>query len=144
MRTVSRKALSSWFALLTLVVGCGEKLASVQGTITLDGKPIASGENLSGNVTFYPTDGKGVPAVGRIDSNGRYEMATASNVGLPPGSYDVAIVATQIIIPEPGATPSGRPITPRRYASTKDSGLQAQVEPGANTIDFALESQPSS
>jgi hypothetical protein len=129
--------------MLVIVAGCGEQLANVHGTITLDGKPLASSDVVRGTVTFYPADGRGVPAVGKIDSNGHYEVSTASRAGLPPGTYAVAVVATQLIIPEPGATPSGRPITPRRYASTKTSDLHAEVEPGKNTVDFNLESSPS-
>ncbi|MEX2308591.1 MAG: hypothetical protein WD738_13400 [Pirellulales bacterium] len=118
-------------------------MASVHGTVTLDGKPIAGGADVRGMVTFYPIGGKGVPAVGIIDGNGRYEMSTVSEIGVAPGSYDVAVSATRIIIPEPGATPSGKPITPRRYTSSKESNLHAEVQPGRNTIDFELSSKPS-
>jgi hypothetical protein len=126
-----------------MFAGCGDKLAQVEGTISLDGRPIATDASVTGSVAFYPADGRGVPAVGIIDGNGRYEMSTVSQAGVAPGSYDVAISATRIIIPEPGATPSGQPITPRRYASSKESNLHADVKPGNNTIDFKLESQPS-
>lgn len=127
-----------WIPLLT---GCGNSLASVQGTITLDGKPIAGSADVRGTVTYYPKQGNGIPAVGIINPNGRYEMSTVSEVGVPPGSYDVAVSATRIIVPEPGATPSGRPITPRRYASSKESNLHAEVQSGDNTIDFELSSK---
>jgi hypothetical protein len=128
---------------VALLAGCGSKFASVEGTVTLDGTPIAAGSDVRGTVTFYPTSGNGVPAVGTIDANGRYEMSTVSHIGVPPGSYAVAVTATRIIIPEPGATPSGQIITPRRYSSTKESNLHAEVQPGENTIDFALKSGPN-
>jgi hypothetical protein len=126
-----------------LSTGCGSNLADVQGTVTLDGNPIVGGPEVRGTVTFFPKDGKGVPSTGIIDENGKYAMSTVSDTGVPPGSYDVAVTATRVIIPADGGTPSGRPITPRRYASTKESQLHAEVQSGNNTIDFALESQPS-
>jgi hypothetical protein len=134
-------AMVSSAAIGLSVVGCGNGLASVSGTVTLDGEPIAGGSDVRGTVTFYRQDGTGTPAVGIIDSDGRYEMSTGSTDGVPPGEYAVAIAATRIIIPEPGATPSGRPITPRYYANAKESGLRADVEPGGNTFDFQLESK---
>jgi hypothetical protein len=123
---------------MPLALGCGSDLAHVAGTVTLDGRPIAGGPELRGTVTFYPQDSGSLPAIGIIDENGMYELSTGSEPGARPGNYGVAITATRIIIPEPGATPSGRPITPRRYASTTESGLSAQVSAGSNTLDFAL------
>jgi hypothetical protein len=129
---------------LSLAVGCGSGLASVTGTVTLDGKPIVGGPDLRGTVSFFPASGAGVPAVGIIDEKGRYELSTGSQSGVSPGSYYVAIVATRIIIPEPGATPSGRPITPAQYGNSQESKLRAEVQQGSNTIDFELVSQPAS
>jgi hypothetical protein len=138
-----KPTIRSWLLILLLpaIVGCGSGLASVSGTVTLDGQPIAGGAEVRGTVTFTRPDGSGVPAVGVLDENGRYELSTGGQKGVPPGSYQVAIVATRIIIPEPGATPSGRPITPRQYASAKTSGLTAEVTTGDNTHDFPLESR---
>ena len=126
---------------LPLVLGCGSGLASVSGTVTLDGQPIQGGSDLRGTVTFYPRESGFLPAIGLIGENGKYELSTGTEPGAKPGSYGVAIVATRIIIPEPGATPSGRPVTPRRYASNSESGLTAEVRAGNNTIDFPLSSK---
>jgi hypothetical protein len=122
-------------------VGCGEQLATVSGTITLDGQPIAAGGDVRGIVTFNRADGHGTPSSGVLDSLGRYRLSTAAGDKIEPGEYLVAVSATKIIIPEPGATPSGRPITPRRYASAKNSGLTADVKAGQNTIDFHLKAE---
>ena len=126
-----------------LVVGCGSGLADVSGTVTYDGQPLSGGGDVRGTVTFYPTDGSGAPAIGILDQSGHYELSTGAEKGAAPGSYSVAISATRVIIPEGGGTPSGRPITPRQYASAKASRLSAEVQPGRNTFDFALESRPS-
>jgi len=128
---------------LPLLMGCGSGLADVSGTVTYDGKPLAGGGDVRGTVTFARADGLGTPAVGILDENGRYELSTGAEKGAVPGAYMVAISATRVIIPEGGGTPSGRPITPRHYASAKASRLSAEVESGSNTFDFALESRPS-
>jgi hypothetical protein len=116
----------------------------VTGTVMLDGKPIVGGPELRGTVSYFPASGTGVQAVGIIDDKGQYQLSTGSESGVAPGSYDVAIMATRIIIPEPGATPGGRPITPAHYANSQESKLHAEVQPGTNTIDFALVSKAGS
>ena len=133
--------LSALACAALLMLGCGNPMAKVTGMVTLDGAPLAGGGDIRGTVTFTRADGSGVPAVGILDSAGYYDLATANRQGIPPGNYTVAIAATKIIIPEPGATPSGRPITPRHYARANESGLTAEVQPGKNTIDFSLVSR---
>ncbi len=127
---------------LATLVGCGSGMANVSGTVTLDGKSIAGGDDVRGTVTFYPVDGSAAPAIGILDQSGHYELSTGTKKGALPGAYMVAIAATRVIIPEGGGTPSGRPITPRYYASAKTSRLSADVQPGSNTFDFPLESLP--
>jgi hypothetical protein len=125
-------------AMFLATCGCGDRPSDVSGTVTLDGQPIVGGENVRGTVTFTRVDGSGTPAIGILDENGQYELSTTNTVGAAPGKYQVTVSATEIIIPESGATPSGRPITPRRYARAEDSGLTAEVTPGSNRFDFAL------
>jgi hypothetical protein len=122
--------------------GCGSELASVSGAITLDGKAVPSGPQYSGTVSFYREDGGGVPAIGKIDESGEYELRTGSQSGIEPGTYLVGIAVKRI---DPPATKGGMPqltlITPRRYTSITQSGLSEVVEPGRNTIDFELSSK---
>lgn len=128
---------------ISLVAGCGDGQAQVSGTVTLDGTPIAGGGDVRCTVSFFP-EGGGTPAVGSVDQSGRYSLSTASRSELQPGSYNVAISAIQLTMPtEKGDSPSGRPMTPRHYARAAESGLHAEVKPGHNTFDFALESASS-
>jgi hypothetical protein len=123
-----------------MLLGCGNKPATVSGTVTLNGQPVEGSRELYGTVSFYPTGG-GAPAVGIIGSGGSYSVETGSQTGLAPGSYRVAVAVKKI---HPPATPEGltRPerISPVKYSKPEQSGLTAEVEPGSNTFDFALES----
>jgi hypothetical protein len=128
--------------LCTLLLGCRSNLASVAGTVTLDGKPLAGNERLRGTVQFSPEDGHGTTAVGYLDSEGHYDLSSGSRTGVLPGKYHVAVSATEIIPPKiPGEAPSGRLVTPPRYADAKNSGFTAEVVGGRNKFDFALTSQ---
>jgi hypothetical protein len=126
----------------SLFVGCGGDLASVSGSITLDGQPLAGSERLRGTVQFSQEDGHGTTAVGYLDGNGHYDLSSGSRVGVLPGKYLVSVSATEIIPPKtPGEAPSGRLATPRRYAEAKSSGFTAEVVRGRNTFDYVLSSQ---
>jgi len=125
-----------------MFAGCGSNLASVSGSVTLDGKPLVGSERLRGTVSFLPEDGHGTAAVGYLDENGKYELSSGSRVGVLPGRYMVSVSATEIIPPKiPGEAPSGRAATPSRYADAKNSGFAAEVVRGHNTFDYALSSQ---
>ena len=127
---------------LSATLGCGDGLASVSGVVQLDGQPIAGGPRMYGTVTFYPESGSGVPAVGLIDEQGRYELRSGSREGVEPGAYLVGIAVKKITMP---STPEGMPkptlITPPKYASVTESGFREEVKPGNNTFDFALVSK---
>lgn len=134
-----------WLPLVAVTMsGCGGMPASVSGVVTIDGQPITGGENLRATVFFYPEGGSGTPAVGLLDSQGKYSIATGSKSGMEPGAYVVTISATEIIpAKEEGEAPTGRPITARKYADPKQSGFRVQVERGKNTFDFDLEPAPA-
>lgn len=96
------------FAILCIAfVGCGNGLSSVRGTVTLDGKPLAGNDHLSGTVQFAPENGHGTIAVGDLDANGQYILSSGSRGGVLPGKYLVSVSATEIIPPKiPGGTPA--------------------------------------
>jgi hypothetical protein len=68
--------------------GCGRSnLVKVQGTVTLDGKPLSWA-----TVTFNPKEGNGRPASGLSDENGNFQLTTSStNDGAAPGEYKVTV-----------------------------------------------------
>jgi hypothetical protein len=117
-------------------------MATVGGSITLDGKPLAGSDRLRGTVKFSPEGGHGTTAVGYLDEAGRYNLSSGSRAGLLPGKYLVTVSATEIIPPKiAGAAPGGRLTTPPRYADPNNSGFTADVVRGRNTFDYALSSQ---
>ena len=124
---------------LAALAGCGGVYdASVEGLVTLDGSPIPAG-----SVAFIPSSG-GSPAYAQSDSSGRYEVYTGKEAGLPPGKYDVTVVAraapTEKRSKSGGPPPPGKQITPPWYGSSKSSPLNYTVESGSNEIDIALTS----
>lgn len=137
-----QKAAKLMLAAATLlpICGCGNGLANVSGTVTLDGQPLRGGNGVRGTVYFQPAAG-GTSAVGILDEMGRYELSTGSKEGAALGDYLVTCSVAQIIpSKEPGGTPSGRRITDPKYANAKTSGFQFTVHEGNNEFDIALES----
>jgi hypothetical protein len=134
-----RRSLFVVTFLLPALIGCGNDLASVQGTVSLDGQPINGGPQIYGTVTFYSESGQGAPATAIIDESGHYSLKTGGQDGVAPGTYLVGIAVKRV---EPAAADSGMPkatlITPRRYASVAESGFRETVSAGDNTIDFSL------
>jgi hypothetical protein len=127
--------------LLTITVGCGNGLARVSGTVTLDGQAVIGGPEKYGTVSFYREAGGGAPAIGIIDSSGRYELKTGGQKGIEPGSYLVAIAVKRIAPPvQQYGLPQATLISPPKYSSVTESGLHADVQRGSNTIDFAMSS----
>lgn len=126
---------------LATFCGCGGVYdASVAGVVTLDSNPVPRG-----TVTFKPS-GTGPAAYGQIQSDGSYVLRTGREEGLPPGQYQVTVVANE---PAPmqqtasgGPPPPGKPITPAWYKQIETSGLTFQVEPGSNDINLELSSTP--
>lgn len=121
------------------VTGCGSEFgATVSGVVTLDGNPVTPGR-----VTFAPAEPTALPAAGKLDIDGSFELLTQKKPGLAPGTYKVSVQALR-----PPDVPKGQrtftpsePLVPEKYLSVKTSGLEFTVEPGSNTIDIPLVSQ---
>ena len=121
---------------LFLFVGCSNHAASVSGNVTLDGKPLTKGD-----ISFYASGA--AAASGQIDASGNYTLSTGTEKGLQPGSYQVTIVANDIIEPtDKFASLIPKLITPAKYSNATTSGLTAEVKSGKNTFDFNLVSTP--
>jgi hypothetical protein len=127
--------------LALLFSGCGNDLAQVSGVVTLDGQPLRGGNGVRATVFFQPASGSGAAAVGVLDENGRFHLSSGSQQGVAPGDYLVTCTATQIVpSKEPGGAPSGRRITPLKYANASTSGMQFTVEPGGGEFNLTLTS----
>jgi hypothetical protein len=127
--------------LLPAMAGCGNGLATVSGTVTLDGQP-AGGPDRYAAVNFSRESGGGAPAVGIVDESGHYTLKTGAQDGLEPGNYSVAISVQKVTPPKSqDAMPQLTLISPAKYSRAAESGLRKEVKPGRNAIDFALSSK---
>jgi hypothetical protein len=127
---------------MMLIAGCGSGQGYVTGLVTLDGKPVETSRQRNGTVCFYRESGGGAPAIGIIDESGRYTLKTGGAGGLEPGNYLVGIAIKELTQPTNGVDmPSAKLVTPAKYNNVAQSGLKAEVKPGSNTFDFALQSK---
>jgi hypothetical protein len=132
---------ASALALALVAAGCGQggdalPREPVSGKVTLDGRPLDSGE-----ITFVPTSGTG-PAVGGKIQDGSYSIPRAD--GPIPGPHRVSIYS---------AKPTGKKIKdetdsnvlyderaetiPERYNARSD--LKAEIRAGErNRFDYEL------
>ena len=130
MTVASRLASILFFSALFLgAVGCGRgdlpDLGEVQGTVTLDGKPLAGV-----NVQFFPDTGR--PAVGTTGGDGTYKLMYTHGVS------GTKVGPATVIIAWPDGEPGPVPI-PAKYGAEAD--LKVEVKPGRNTFDLPMESK---
>jgi hypothetical protein len=117
--------------ILLVASGCGEKLGTVTGKVTVDGEPVSDLE-----VTFIPVDAEmGTDAIGFTNEQGEYKLIYGrGNVGAPIGDYRVTIAGAEL------DGDSGEPYRlPPKYSDRRQTELTATVEGGENTINFELE-----
>lgn len=121
-----------------ILIGCGggdgPDLGTVSGTVTLDGKALANA-----TLTFTPTGEKGGrPSIAITDDDGEYELKyTAALAGAPPGEYEVSITTSTSESDDDGNDIETEEILPAKYNAA--TVLKKTIEPGSNTIDFALD-----
>jgi hypothetical protein len=129
--------------LLSITVGCRERPTTVAGVVTLDGKPLTISRDTRGTVIFEPDGGHGTMATGLLDPSGHFNLSVGSSFVVPPGKYQVAIsVSRELPKSDQGEAPAAEFIVPHRYASTRESGLRAEVVPGENNLQFDVTSGP--
>jgi hypothetical protein len=131
-------------AALAALAGCGGGVATddrprqaISGTVTLDGRPLATG-----SIQFQPASAQESVVAGAIITDGKYSIPR--DQGLVPGTYSVSISSVESSSPPPGPPgPSGPPsqgpqdLVPAKYNT--QSTLTVKVEPGnAKPFDFAL------
>ena len=111
-----RHALPATALVLALVSSAGrlaaadEPISAVDGTISLDGKPLSGGR-----IVFYLEDDQ---FVGAKIKGGTYRVSR-----VPEGTWRVGVEAEGI---------------PARYASAEKTLLTVQIRGGKNTVDFNL------
>jgi len=129
-------------ALLVLAfccAGCGRRedlpqVAPVSGSVTYNGKPVASG-----TVTFHPAGG-GRPASGQLDADGRFELSTFDRGdGAVLGKHRVTVVAYDAST-DPSIAPDSADVyaVPEKYTEPETTPLEVEVTEGGNTMDLEL------
>jgi len=109
------------------VAGCSKgdqpDLGDVQGTVTLDGQPLAQA-----TVVFRPAGG-GRASQGITNEAGKYEIIYIRDIkGAKLGSHKVAITTATETNPEERV--------PAQY--NRQTTLTAEIQPGTNQCDFDL------
>jgi len=121
--------------------GCGgPPRATVRGTVTLDGKPLAAGL-----VVF---EGSGRSYGGTIGPDGRYELRHLGKPEVLPGTYGVAVLPPEPrVVADPKTTnlelaePVDQGRYPERFRLPATSGITRTVAAGESTIDIDLTSR---
>jgi len=127
------------FLMITLIlqVGCGPsgpEIARVQGTVTMDGKPLPNAI-----IMFVPVGGR--PSVSETDANGKYVLEfSGGRKGAIPGINRVEINTGRLAYEKDGKNyPAVKESVPVQY--NRLTTLEFNVEAGKNnTADFALKS----
>lgn len=120
---------------LLVCVGCqpslGVDVATVKGTVTMDGDPLPDA-----TVTFQPEEGRA--SIGITDASGQYELTYSRDaMGAMVGQHTVTITTRKEGDPEAGIEPVAE-IVPAKYNAQTE--LTRDVTAGNNTIDFELNS----
>lgn len=149
--------------MLVLLAGCGDggpRRVQIEGTVTLDGRPLANK-----SVMFIPEPGTpGNGASAHTDQDGRYSPtatvfgATRNYPGIPPGRYRVTVNEPMLLMGEeeanavePGEVPMAvglDDLTPRKseipavYHSQDTTPLVLDVPESGGALDVKLTSRP--
>jgi len=120
---------------LVLAIGCSQgdmpDIGYVEGTVTLDGNPVANAL-----VTFQPEHAR--PSYGRTDDSGHYELSYTDDAkGATIGAHTVSISTASGGDPDQDI-PASKETIPAKYNANTE--LKADVKAGDNEIDFPLES----
>jgi hypothetical protein len=124
---------------LLLLAGCsGGRQQPLEGTVTLDGKPLGEG-----SISFVPLPGTGGPTTGASIAAGRFYVPAEK--GTFAGNFRVEITARQktgrqiLSDTAGGLVEQYEQFLPPRY--NRESQLTANVTQGSNQFEFKLTSQ---
>ena len=116
-------------AMLAASAGCGSghpKTVAVSGRVTVNGKPLPSGD-----IQLVPE--KGRPAFGTIAADGRFVLGTfEDNDGAPKGTYKVVVTAFETL----GA--QNRTLVPDRYSSPQTSDKTVTIDGPTDALGIDL------
>lgn len=133
--------------ILLLTIGCSKevKLASVVGRVTYTDQPLSDGVKI-----LFSNTTAGVFITAQLDSDGRYKVEMAEGYGLPPGTYQVALLPPLLtpsseMVEKYRADPKGPPPElmafpkiPIRYRKPETSGLSLVLTEKGATFDVDM------
>ena len=135
------------FFLLVCLVGCGDNLSRVTGTVTFNGEPLA------GAAIMFTSTTDGINASGVTNQDGVYTLQTPTGnagTGAPRGTYLVTFSKFDISWDgrsyftdanyERQREYTSVQILPRRYVSSTTSPFTVEINQRVQTIDFDLPS----
>ena len=122
--------------------GCGNgDNARVVGTVTLDGSVFECDDTVSAKAIFQRKEG-GPKGIGPIGPDGEFVVKTNGSAKLIPGIYSVSVTARKMMpSQDPNYPPPLKSLLPKKYGSTKTSGLEFEITPGSNRVDLTLSSK---
>jgi len=140
---VSGPACRLLLGAVLFAVGCGEvsglPLASVEGSVTYDGKSLDHGR-----VIFSPQGGTpGPSATGIIQPDGTFVMRTIGHEGVAVGSHKVTVHCRRRLTPteiKNRSLKTPESLIPAKFWKRKESTLTFNVEAGEdNAYEIVLE-----
>jgi hypothetical protein len=120
---------------IVAVVGCGTRLARVEGVILVDGQPVEEGTS----VLFCPLGSPSRPATSRVGTAGRFIMQTNGQAGVMPGRYKVAITNSTNSVEPPVFAGDPDPFSPefQAYEIKVEKFLAQPARPGAVPLIYS-------
>lgn len=122
--------------ILAIAFSCGcSGNVKVKGQVLFeDGTPLSGGEVLFESPGFLGS--------GRVDKNGNFRITgTSENEGIPPGTYKVSIVRTEI--PDgplvAGSNPVFTPQIDKKYGHPDTSGITCDVKKSMSPLKINVE-----
>ena len=140
---VVRRAVCFTLLFLLNLPGCGGDgpysgaLYPVKGQVILaDGRPLEGG-----SVQFIPTRG-GLPASGKIESDGSFSLKSKSREGAAPGEYRVRVEPPSALLVKKGRTPQKLPFAAKYREYDGNTGLTATIHSWPNQLEpFRLDAR---
>lgn len=139
-------------ALCLAASGCGGKVATnmVEGTITMDGAPLADA-----TITFSPvSQGSGMIGVGTSDAEGKFTLQTVAGAigkGTTAGEYTIFVTKTEAVPTGNTSTADGgeivrevedKSLIPEQYTKASTSPIKQTIVKGLNKVEIKLLSKP--
>jgi hypothetical protein len=129
-----RLAVFSFVPFLASLIGCGgDKLYPVEGTVTVDGTPLAKG-----SVVLWSEKPSAEQPSADVE-NGKFTIMTKGKPGAPEGNYKVTVNGKEEIdSTKPFKT---KLVIPPAYREQAKTPLTVQVTSAPKTVELAVKSK---